>query len=130
MSCESCEVRDSVSGLTSSPRTFLYGCRIKGKKIGIYDKNMSTIIKQIYAISDHNKRTRATLTWSVRTQLFGYNLGSRKTLKTLQEAFSFTRITGLNNYHPQLFLYDKRRKENWCSFPSYTPCFINRVLQR
>ena len=77
MSCESCEVRDSVSGLTSSPRTFLYGCRIKGKKIGIYDKNMSTIIKQIYAISYHNKRTRATLTWSVRTQLFGYNLGDR-----------------------------------------------------
>ena len=77
MSCESCEVRDSVSGLTSSPRTFLYGCRIKGKKIAIYDKNMSTIIKQIYAISYHNKRTRATLTWSVRTQLFGYNLGDR-----------------------------------------------------
>ena len=75
--CRASEVRDSVSGLTSSPRTFLYGCRIKGKKIGIYDKNMSTIIKQIYAISYHNKRTRATLTWSVRTQLFGYNLGDR-----------------------------------------------------
>lgn len=43
--CEFCEVCDSVFGFISFLWIFLYGCRIKGKKIGIYDKNMLIIIK-------------------------------------------------------------------------------------